>query len=86
MIAAGYHTISSCQWLSQLTLQTGQAPLQVGPMFRRDWSGCVLVESPARRGDVLDAVQQRIRTTENNDSSFGWFDLGFCRGSFVFGS
>ena len=62
MIAAGYQTISSCQWLSQLALQTGQAPLQVRPMFRRDFCGRVSVESPTRRGDVFDAAQQRTRT------------------------
>jgi len=73
MIAAGYQTISSCQWLSQLALQTGQASLQVRPMFRRDFCGCVSVESSARRLDL-------------DHSLFDWFGLGFCRVSFVFGS
>ena len=49
MIAAGYQSISYCQSQSQPALQAGQVRHQVGPMFRRDSTGCVLVESSARR-------------------------------------
>ena len=49
MIAAGYQSISSCQWQRLPALKAGLARHQVGPVFRRDLSGHVSVESSARR-------------------------------------
>ena len=44
MIAAGYQSISSCQWQRLPALKAGLARHQVGPVFRRDLS-CLLYTS-----------------------------------------
>ena len=53
----------SCQSQSQPALQADQVRHQVGPMFRRDSTGCVLVESSARRFVI------RLKTENQADPS-----------------
>ena len=80
-----------CVWLKSAAvpehlLQTGQAPLQVRPMFRGDSYGLVSVDSLARRATFLMLRNKEPKLAENIDSSIGRCDLGFYRVNFVFGS
>ena len=60
MIAAGYQSISYCQSQSQPALQAGQVRHQVGPMFRRDSTGCDSVESSARRFAIRLKTENQV--------------------------
>ena len=60
MIAAGYQSISSCQWQRQPALQAGKARLQVGLRFRRDSSGHASVEPFPRRVNLEHSLFGRL--------------------------
>ena len=86
MIAAGYQSISSCQSQRQPALQAGQARQQVGRGSAAIHTAAFRLSHPRGGETFLMLRNKEPELAENIDSSFGWFELGCYRVSFVFGS